>query len=372
MQITSIHSLFSDLISIENHIINLSMYNSNNHFQFLYKNTNPEFGFTAKTTEELIIWQQQFRSRLREVLGLNRMQTDLKDFQPSAHQVDEEDTGTFIRQRWVLQVEPTVPLPFILLKPKDINDRFPLVLTPHGHMKNTELYAGIFASQDEEEYMLEGDRDIAVQAVREGYLVISPTTRGFGETRTEKDKTEDNQNSCRDLLVHDLLVGRTPTGDRVWDISRLIDWAFEVLPVDKQRVAITGNSTGGTISLFAAVLDERITLSAPGSYFCTFTGSIGSIHHCECNYIPGLLTLAEMADVAGLIAPRPFMAINGKEDPVYPIDEVYKAFEQLRKIYGVAGVPDNVVLSVGEGGHRYYKADVWPFFRRYLTNTTNQ
>ncbi|MBE0686129.1 MAG: acetylxylan esterase [Anaerolineaceae bacterium] len=345
-------------------------YSDINHFQSLYKNINPDFGFNAKTTEEFTIWQDCFCSQLREVLGLHRLQNDLKDFQPFAHQIDEEETGEFIRQRWVLQVEPTVPLPFILLKPKVINGQIPLVLTPHGHAKNTEMYAGIVTSPEEEQFMLEGDRDIAVQAVREGYLVIAPTTRGFGETRTEQGKAEDTQNSCRDLLVHDLLVGRTPTGDRVWDISRFIDWAFEVLPVDRERVAITGNSTGGTISLFAAALDERITLSAPGSYFCTFAGSIGSIQHCECNYIPGLLTLGEMADVAGLIAPRPFMAINGKEDPIYPIDEVYKAFEQLKKIYAIAGVPENVELFVGEGGHRYYKAEVWPFIRRYFSKNT--
>jgi hypothetical protein len=197
--------------------------------------------------------------------------------------------------------------------------------------------------------------------------VIAPTTRGFGKTRTEQDKLEDNQNSCRDLLVHDLLVGRTPTGDRVWIIFRLIDWAFSALPVDKQRVAITGNSTGGTISLFTAALDERISLSAPGSYFCTFTGSIGSIHHCECNYIPGLLTLGEMVDVAGLIVPRPLMAINGKDDPIYLIEEVYKAFEQLKKTYAVARVSENVELFVGEGGHRYYKAGVWSFIRKYFS-----
>ena len=160
------------------------MYSDINHFQSLYKNSNPEFGFTAKSTEELTLWQDRFRSRLREVLGLDRMQQDLKNFQPIAHQVDEEDTGEFIRQRWVLQVEPTVPLPFILLKPKEITGPLPLVLTPHGHSKNTEMYAGIVTSTEEEQFMLEGERDIAVQAVREGYLVIAPTTRGFGETRT--------------------------------------------------------------------------------------------------------------------------------------------------------------------------------------------
>lgn len=343
------------------------MFNFKNHFESLYKNINAEYRFGASTPAELNAWQQQFRTRLRTVLGLDRMENELVDFDPNAHQMDEEDCGEFIRQRWVLHVEPTVPLPFILLKPKTISKPLPLIITPHGHSKNTEMYAGMVSSQEEEHFMLEGDRDIAVQAVREGYLVIAPTTRGFGETRTEADKAEDNQNSCRDLLVHDLLVGRTPTGDRVWDISRLIDWAFETMPMDKQRVAITGNSTGGTISLFAAALDERIKLSAPGSYFCTFAGSIGSIQHCECNYIPGLLTLGEMADVAGLIAPRPFYAINGKEDPIYPIEEVYKAFEQLEKIYAIAGVPENVELFVGEGGHRYYKAGAWPFIRRHFT-----
>jgi hypothetical protein len=94
------------------------------------------------------------------------LQNDLKDFQPSAYQVDEEETGEFIRQRWILQVEPTVPLPFILLKPKEIPGPLPSVLTPHGHMKNTELYTGVAISQEEEQFMLEGERDIAVQAVR--------------------------------------------------------------------------------------------------------------------------------------------------------------------------------------------------------------
>lgn len=342
------------------------IYSANNHFQSLYKKTNPEFGFAAKSTAELTIWQNRFRARLREVLGLNRVQDDLKDIRPIAHLVDEEDAGEFIRQRWVLLVEPTVPLPFILLKPKEIPGLLPLVLTPHGHMKNTELYAGITTSEAEQEFMLEGDRNIAVQAVREGYLVIAPTARGFGETRTEQDKAGDKQNSCRDLLMHDLLVGRTPIGDRVWDISRLLDWALETLPVDPQRIAITGNSSGGTISLFAAALDERIKLSAPGSYFCTFAGSIGSIYHCECNYVPGLLTLGEMPDIAGLIAPRSFIAINGKEDPIFPIEEVNKAFDHLKKIYTVAGAPENVALYVGQGGHRYYKAGSWPFIRRYF------
>ena len=100
--------------------------------------------------------------------------------------------------------------------------------------------------------------------------------------------------------------------------------------------------------------------------FRTFAGSIGSIHHCDCNYVPGILRLGEMYDVAGLIAPRPFCAISGKDDPIFPITEAKYAFSILKKIYEVAGVPDNCELYVGHAGHRYYKAGAWSFIHKHF------
>jgi len=136
--------------------------------------------------------------------------------------------------------------------------------------------------------------------------------------------------------------------------------------VDGQRIAITGNSGGGTVSLFAGAMDERITVTVPSCYFCTFVGSIGTIAHCDCNYVPGILRLGEMSDVAGLTAPRPFCAIAGKEDTIFPIEHVQKAFAELKHIYTVAGVPENCQLYVGEGGHQYYDEGFWPFIKRHF------
>ena len=267
-------------------------------------------------TEEWLAWREAFQPRLRQALGLDRMESDLQGYQPSAEMSQSEDMGTHIREWWHLWVEPTVPLPFYLLRPKTQNGPLPLVLTPHGH-NHPHIYVGIAHSEDEEKSMLEGERDIARQAVEEGYLAIAPTVRAFGETRTEPDKENDKTSSCRIALMHGLLVGRTPIGERVWDISRLIDWALTYLNVAAQQIAITGNSGGGTVSLFAAACEPRISVAVPSSYFCTFEGSIGSIHHCDCNYVPGIMRLGEMYDVAGLIAPRPFSAIAGKTIPSF-------------------------------------------------------
>lgn len=328
----------------------------------MYDSITPEFAFRAESPSELMAWQRKFRPRLRKLLGLDAMALDLAGHKPHAKRRETVDMGDYTRESWHLWVEPTVPLPFHLLRPKGAKGPLPLVITPHGH-NPPDMYVGIAGSARERRMIREGDRDIAVQAVREGYLAISATTRAFGETRTEEHRRTNFLNSCRVQELHGLLAGRTATGERVWDVERLLAWALENLDVDSSRIGITGNSTGGTISLFAAACNTRFAVSVPSCYFCTFRGSIGSIYHCECNYIPGILRLGEMADVAGLIAPRPFCAIAGKKDDLFPIRHVRESFRRLKHIYTVAGAPDLCRLHVGPEGHRYYKAGAWPFIR---------
>ena len=332
------------------------MYNADTHFENLYATVPRKYEFQETSREGLLAWQANFRPELQAALGLDDMESDLAGYVPKAERLEVLDLDTHIRESWYLWVEPTVPLPFYLLRPKEISGAQPLILTPHGH-NHPHIYAGIAHSEKEEKEMLEGERDIARQAaVEEGYIAIAPTTRAFGETRTEADKQNSSTHSCRHQLVHSLLVGRTPIGERVWDMSRLIDWALENLPIDGERIAITGNSGGGTVSLFAAACETRIAVAVPSCYFCTFEGSIGTIRHCECNYVPGVMRLGEMYDVAGLIAPRPFCAIAGEDDRIFPIEHVKLAYNRLKTIYAVAGAAENCQLFIGRGGHRYYKS----------------
>ena len=75
-----------------------------------------------------------------------------------------------------------------------------------------------------------------------------------------------------------------------------------------------------------------------------------------------------MYDMAGLIAPRPFNAISGRTDPIFPIDQVKFAYGKLREVYAVAGVKERCRLYIGEGGHRYYKSGAWSFVREFFTD----
>ncbi|HHW11133.1 MAG TPA: hypothetical protein GXX29_14310 [Firmicutes bacterium] len=332
------------------------------------------FTFSAKDRREAEEWQKAFRPALIKALGIeqiaNRGPAPLK-----ATCLSVETLEDHVREEWRLETEPGFQLPFYLLKPLaaapaqegGAGKRLPLVITPHGHGKlGKRTYVGLWDNEDDRQQMMSGERDVALQAVREGYLAIAPDMRGFAGLRRTKEINEDANNSCRHLQMHAYLFGRTLVGERVWDIMRLIDWATARPDVDARKIVVTGNSGGGTVTLFAGAVDERITVSIPGSYFCTFQHSIGSVRHCECNYVPGIMCLGEMYDVAGLIAPRPFMAVNGNQDRIFPIEAARYAYFRLLEIYRVFGVPERCRLSENEGPHRYYKRDVWPFVREML------
>lgn len=339
---------------------------ADNYVRTLAREQPRRYSFSASNKDDMEKWQIEFRKELSRVLGLDLIrERGIADLNPEC--LSSTVLDGHVREEWRITSEQGYRVPFYLLKPLDCNSPRPLVITPHGHGKyGKDTYVGIFHGDDDHRSMKEGERDIALQAVRAGYIAIAPDQRGFAQTRLTKDIEADKLSSCRTMQMHALLFGRTLIGERVWDIKRIIDFAQTCPFIDSNRIAITGNSGGGTVSLFAAAIDIRITIAIPGSYFCTFEDSIGSINHCECNYIPGIMTLGEMYDIAGLIAPRPLLIVAGREDTIFPIEAVKKAYSKVLKMYEILGAEDRCELYIGDGGHRYYKERVWDFISKWF------
>ena len=337
-----------------------------NHLDNMFQQAERKFAFSKTNPEKWKKWQKKLRAALSEKLGLNVIQAQHAHYVPTATMRSSEDVDYAILERWVIYTEPDMPLPIVILRPKNLTGKVPLMITPHGHGKNTESYAGVYHNEEEREEGEEGERNVAVQAAQHGFIAIAPTARGFGETRTAIGKEKDVTCSCHDLMIQDALFGRTPVGDRVWDIMKIIDWALRELPVDGKNIIVSGNSGGGTATFYAGAMDERISQSLPASSFCQYSPSIGDMVHCECNYVPGVLLLGDMGDLGGLTAPRCFCAIQGVKDPIFPIDGSRDAFSTVQKVYQAAGVPDNCALYEGPEGHRYYKAGAWEFILKHL------
>ena len=347
----------------------MSSLDADNYVTTLAGETQPKYAFSPCDLETFGKWQSELRAAVAAALGLDKIR-ERPSLPLDPKLLRRDELPDHIREEYEITTEPGFRLSFYVLRPKgNPQSPQPLVITPHGHGKDgKDTYAGIFHDEAGRRNMESGERDIALQAVREGYLAIAPDMRGFCRNMLSADIKAGKGSSCRTMHLHALLFGRTLLGERVWDIMKVVDFALAYLDIDPKKIAITGNSGGGTASLFAAAVDPRLTICIPSCCYCSYEASWGAVHHCECGYIPGIMNIANMYDIAGLIAPRPLLIVAGKDDHLAPIEVTKKAYQRTRRIYETVHAEHWCRLYIGDGGHRYYKAPVWPFVREVIAS----
>lgn len=306
-------------------------------------------------------WLQAVDARLRELLGPTPSVVPLNIRQEEATERD------FYREtRFVFTSEPGADVPCHLLTPLNATEPLPLIICLQGHTSGMHISLGRPKSEGDERMIAEGDRDFALQAVREGYAALVMEQRCFGERRDARaGEARHVAPGCHHASMTALLLGRTMIGERVWDVRRAIDALAHFAEIDTHRIGCMGNSGGGTITWFAACVEPRLQIAMPSCYVCSFQHSLARIDHCADNYLPGILRWFDLGDLACLIAPRPLVVVAGQSDPIFPLEGVQQAFATIQQIYARAGAPENCRLVIGNGGHRFYAAQSWPVFNEF-------
>jgi dienelactone hydrolase len=334
----------------------------------IYDEHRQAFSCRATTPMEVEAWQKDASPALQSLIGLGAIESSIQGHQATVEWGAAKVMDGYTRRLGALLSEPGISIPFWFLEP-DGHGPFPLGIFPHGHEdRGMDTYVGLYHDEEKRLKIDCEERDVAVQAVRRGFIAIAPNTRGFAPANVPDITARHGDRNCRSQLIHCLLAGRTAIGERVWDLTRLIDWATTLPEVDGEQILMMGNSGGGVATLYAAACDTRITVAVPSCSFCTLVGQNGIVHHCDCNTVPGILGWGGFHDVAGLIAPRSLLIVNGRQDPLFPLTEVDRAVEGVRDIYGAAGVPGRFAHGYGEGGHRFYADLMWPFVCKALSD----
>jgi hypothetical protein len=100
----------------------------------------------------------------------------------------------------------------------------------------------------------------------------------------------------------------------------------------------------------------------------SYVSPLGTLRHCPCNAVPGLLDFGEYWDVGGLVVPRFLLTVNGRKDAAHPVSEVDNAVLRLEAIYRSAGAGDRYEHRYGDSGHRFYSDRMWPWIEGAMEN----
>jgi dienelactone hydrolase len=326
----------------------------------LVKAVTPKLAFDP--SQDFAAWQRKLRSKLKSLLG--EMPTDRVPLKPCTLWTQKTELGTIEKVAFTSEQDADV-LAYVCL-PKDVKPPYTFVICLQGHSTGMHNSIGVELDDETKIKVIEGDRNFAIHCMQRGMAALCIEQRAFGY-RAEKHQKIKSDQTCHDAAMHALMLGRTLAGERVWDVDRGIDYLQSRGDCNMKTIGIMGNSGGGSIStLAAATLPNRIAFAMPSCSTCTYAQSIMSIYHCADNYIPDLLNWAESGDIIGLIAPRPLVLVAGKEDEIFPLPGVKKAFKQVKAIYTAAGAPQNVKLVLGEGGHRFYAQPSWKAMLKLL------
>lgn len=309
--------------------------------------------------ESLLQWQQKAQEKLTELLGL-----PYKKCEPLFDKEYEKELPDCREIRFTFQSEEGEFVNAVLRLPKNpVSEKPPVMICLQGHSTGMHLSFGIKKYENDKVDAESGDRDFALQCIKQGFAALAIDQRCFGERGGTPNP------DCYVSSMTAILSGRTTIGGRVWDIMRLIDVLEDKFSdvLDTDKIYCMGNSGGGTATFYACALEKRIKGAIPSCAFATFHGSIGSMYHCACNFVPGISKYFDMAEIAALIAPRPLVIVSGIEDKIFPLHTAEHEFARLKDIYYKNSEnPENCVHIKGDGGHRFYAAPAWKAFRELI------
>ena len=197
---------------------------------------------------------------------------------------------------------------------------------------------------------------------RAGYCVLAIDAWCFGERRADENA----------VAKRFLLEGKTLWGMMLADERAALDYLGMRREVDRRRIGCFGFSMGSTKAWWLAALDRRVRTAVSACGLTTYRALIdaGALNrHGIYYYVPGILRVAEAGEIVSLIAPRPFLSLNGEEDGASPLEGLYRVHRDAGKIYRLLGARRHLARRTYPAGHEFTDAmlrDTLRWFERRL------
>ncbi|HVS36248.1 MAG TPA: hypothetical protein VMS17_11825 [Gemmataceae bacterium] len=257
----------------------------------------------------------------------------------------------------MLDIYPDVYAYGILALPKDLKpgEKRPVVVCQHGlEGRPTDV---INPKEDSKYYHSFGSRLAEL-----GYIVYAPQNPYIGQ---DKFRVLQRKANPLGLSLFSFIVRQHRT---------LIDWLTTLPNVDANRIAFYGLSYGGKTAMRVPAVETRYCLSICSGDFNEWVSKNASVDFKGSYMFSPEYEMPEWdlghtfnyAEMAALIAPRPFMVERGHNDGVGIDEMVAYEYAKVGRLYSRLKLPDRTELEYFDGPHEIHGVGTFAFLKKQL------
>jgi dienelactone hydrolase len=258
----------------------------------------------------------------------------------------------------MIDVYPDVVAGGILLLPTDLKpgEKPPVVVCQHGlegvPMDTISKTAGGFPYY----------KAFTAELARRGFITYAPQNpyRGMDRFRTIQRKSNP--------------LGRSLFSYIIPQHQRTLEWLSTLPNVDPARIGFYGLSYGGKTAMRVPTMLPQYALSICSGDFNEWVRK-NATYHSSYSYVftPeyemfewDLGHVANYAEMAQLMTPRPFMVERGHSDGVAPDEWVAWEYAKVRRHYDQLGLGDRTEIEFFNGPHTIHGQGTFAFLHKHL------
>jgi dienelactone hydrolase len=260
----------------------------------------------------------------------------------------------------VLDVHPDVFAWGYLLVPKDLGpgERRSVVICQHG----LEGVPADVINEDPSSQAFRYYKAFATRLAERGFVVFAPHNpyRGGDAFRVLQRKANPLGKSLFSVIIA--------------QHERILDWLTELPFVDAKHIGFYGLSYGGKTAMRVPAVLERYALSICSADFNEWVHKNVSVDFPASYMFTGEYEMPEWnlghtfnyAEMAALIAPRPFMVERGHNDGVGVDEWVAYEYAKVRRFYDQLGIADRTAIEFFNGPHTIHGVGTFQFLDDHL------
>lgn len=156
--------------------------------------------------------------------------------------------------------------------------------------------------------------------------------------------------------------------------EQTLEWLATLPFVDEKRMGIYGMSYGGKTAIRLGPLLDQYALSICSGDFNDIVWSMTGVasepsfmfDDSYDVYEFNFANVADYAELAKLMAPRPFMVERGHNDGTSTDERVAAEFAAVKRFYGQLGIGERAEIEYFDGEHTVHGQGTFEFLARYL------